>query len=115
MTERKEPFLFALFVVEWTPKIRTAMKPTWSVEAIGWVSSCLLLLTIGRQIWKQWREKSSEGVSTALFIGQMAASLGFTIYSYLVQNWVFVITNGLMLLNGLIGLGITLHHRKHAE
>ena len=91
------------------------MKPTWTIEAIGWVSSAILVLTIGRQIFKQWQEKSSEGVSTILFIGQMAASLGFTIYSYLVENWVFVVTNALMLLNGLIGLGITLHHRKHAK
>lgn len=88
------------------------MKPSLGVEVIGWLSSFVLLLTIGRQIYKQWQEKSSEGVSAVLFIGQMAASLGFTIYSVLVQNWVFVVTNALMLLNGLIGLGITMHHRK---
>jgi uncharacterized protein with PQ loop repeat len=91
------------------------MKPTWTTELIGWVSSGLLLFTIGRQIWKQWQEKSSEGVSKVLFIGQIAASLGFIIYSYLVQNWVFVVTNVLMLLNGMIGLGITLHHLKEAD
>lgn len=90
------------------------MKPPVSVEIIGWASSFILVLTIGRQIHKQWRESSSEGVSTALFVGQMAASLGFTIYSILVHNWVFVVTNALMLLNGLIGLGITMHHRKQA-
>jgi MtN3 and saliva related transmembrane protein len=88
------------------------MKPSFGVEIIGWISSAILLCTIGRQIWKQWQEKSSEGVSVVLFVGQMAASLGFTIYSYLVGNGVFVVTNALMLLNGLIGLGITIHHRK---
>lgn len=89
------------------------MKPSSSVEIIGWVSSAILLLTISRQIWKQWQEGQSEGVSIVLFVGQMAASLGFTIYSYLVGNWVFVVTNALMLLNGLAGLGITLYHRKN--
>lgn len=88
------------------------MKPSSGIEAIGWFSSFVLLLTIGRQIYKQWQEGSSEGVSLFLFIGQMTASLGFTIYSYLVQNWVFVVTNGLMLLNGMLGLGITIYNRK---
>lgn len=91
------------------------MKPSFGTEVIGWVSSAILLFTIGRQIWKQWQEKSSEGVSVVLFIGQIAASLGFTIYSYLVHNWVFVVTNALMLLNGLIGLGITMHYRKNGK
>lgn len=84
-------------------------------ELVGWVSSFILVLTIGKQIYKQWREGSSENVSKWLFIGQMAASFGFTIYSWLVSNWVFVVTNLLMLLNGLIGLGIVLHHRKREQ
>ena len=82
------------------------------VEAVGWVSSVILVLTIGKQVHKQWQEGSSEGVSKWLFVGQMAASLGFTVYSWLVDNWVFVVTNAVMLLNGLLGLLIVLHHRK---
>jgi MtN3 and saliva related transmembrane protein len=84
-------------------------------EAVGWVSSFILVLTIAKQVYKQWHEDSSEGVSKWLFIGQMAASLGFTIYSWLVNNWVFVVTNALMLLNGLAGLGIVLHHRRREQ
>jgi MtN3 and saliva related transmembrane protein len=84
-------------------------------ELVGWVSSFILVLTISKQIYKQWQEGSSENVSKWLFIGQMAASLGFTIYSWLVANWVFVVTNLLMLINGLIGLGIVLHHRKREQ
>jgi hypothetical protein len=70
------------------------------------------VLTIAKQVYKQWREGSSEGVSKWLFVGQMAASLGFTVYSWLVSNWVFVVTNALMLCNGLLGLLIVLHHRR---
>ena len=81
-------------------------------EAVGWVSSLILVLTIAKQVYKQWREGSSEGVSKWLFVGQMAASLGFTVYSWLVSNWVFVVTNAVMLVNGLAGLLIVLHHRR---
>ena len=82
------------------------------VEAVGWVSSLILVLTIAKQVYKQWQEGSSEGVSKWLFVGQIAASLGFTVYSWLVSNWVFVVTNALMLCNGLLGLLIVLHHRR---
>lgn len=85
------------------------------VEAIGWLSSGLLVLTIAKQVYKQWQEGSSEGVSKWLFIGQIAASLGFTIYSWLVANWVFVVTNSLMLLNGSLGLGIVIYHRRREQ
>jgi MtN3 and saliva related transmembrane protein len=83
-----------------------------ATELIGWCSSFILVLTIGKQVYKQWQEGTSEGVSKWLFIGQMSASLGFTIYSWLVNNWVFVVTNSVMLMSGVIGLGIVLHHRK---
>jgi uncharacterized protein with PQ loop repeat len=81
-------------------------------EVLGWSSSVVLLLTIGRQIHKQWREGSSEGVSKWLFAGQMTASLGFTAYSYLVRNWVFVATNLLMAVSAVLGLLIVLYHRR---
>ncbi|MBA2732159.1 MAG: hypothetical protein H0U54_04625 [Acidobacteria bacterium] len=86
-----------------------------TTELIGWLSSLILVLTISKQIYKQWQEGSSENVSKWLFIGQMAASLGFTIYSWLDGNWVFIVTNLLMLINGLVGLGIVLHHRKREQ
>ena len=83
-----------------------------STEIVGWASSVILVLTIGKQVYKQWREGSSEGVSSWLFVGQMTASLGFTIYSWLVGNMVFVVTNSLMLLNALVGYGIVRRHRR---
>lgn len=84
-------------------------------EVIGWISSAILVLTIAKQVWKQWQSGSSEGVSRWLFIGQIAASVGFTAYSFLVHNWVFVVTNALMLANALVGYGIVLHHRRRAR
>ncbi|HEX8475069.1 MAG TPA: hypothetical protein VF666_13650 [Pyrinomonadaceae bacterium] len=86
-----------------------------ATEVIGWASSLILVLTIAKQVFKQWQEGSSEGVSKWLFVGQMAASLGFTVYSWLVSNWVFVVTNSLMLLNGLLGLLIVLRHRRREQ
>ena len=74
------------------------------IEIIGWVSSFVLLLTLIRQVKKQWEDKTSEGLSKWLFIGQLVASVGFTVYSYFVSNWVFTVTNGLLTINNIIGI-----------
>lgn len=66
-------------------------------DLIGWSAATILLLTISRQVYTQWRECSTQGLSRWLFIGQLAASTGFVVYSWLLGNWVFVVTNVLML------------------
>ena len=74
------------------------------VDALGWVSSAILLATLLSQIYKQWKLGTSKGVSKWLFIGQLVASVGFIIYSYMVGNWVFTVTNGLLTINNIIGI-----------
>ena len=75
-----------------------------TTEIIGWASSIILLLTLIRQVYKQWKDGETEGVSSWLFIGQLLASIGFTIYSYADGNWVFIITNALLTVNNIIGI-----------
>jgi uncharacterized protein with PQ loop repeat len=83
-----------------------------AIDIIGWLSSLILVATIAQQVHKQWREGNSEGVSRWLFLGQLSASIGFTVYSWLVQNWVFVVTNALMIGNALAGYFIVMRHRR---
>ena len=82
------------------------------IEIIGWVSSFVLLLTLIRQVKKQWEDKTSEGLSKWLFIGQLIASIGFTTYSYFVGNWVFAVTNGLLTVNNLMGIYLYFRYLK---
>ena len=82
------------------------------VDVLGWLSSLVLFATIVTQIRKQWRERSAQGVSRWLFIGQTAASLGFTLYSVLVHNWVFSVTNALMFASAVLGWVMTEHFRR---
>jgi MtN3 and saliva related transmembrane protein len=79
---------------------------------IGWSSSIVLLGTIVTQIYRQWQERSSKGVSKWLFIGQILASTGFVIYSWMVRDMVFIFTNALLLLSAAVGLSIVLWHRR---
>lgn len=84
-------------------------------EVIGWASSIILLMTLVRQVYKQYRDGQVEGVSKWLFIGQFAASIGFTVYSYLVGNWVFTVTNGLLVVNNIIGVGLYFYFRQKED
>lgn len=77
-----------------------------AADVIGWSSSAILLATLSRQVVKQWREQSTQGVSGWLFIGQLCASIGFTVYSFMVANWVFVFTNAALLVTAVVGQGI---------
>ena len=85
------------------------------VEFIGWLSSGILLITLTQQVRKQWQSHESRGVSSWLFAGQIAASSGFALFSYLLGNWVFVSTNLLLVANAGVGQWVTWRNRRHAS
>ena len=70
---------------------------------LGWGASAVLLATLLRQVFVQWRERRTDGVSSWLFVGQITASIGFVVYSWLVDNRVFVVTNSALLLTAIAG------------
>jgi len=81
-------------------------------DIIGWLSAGILIVTLSRQVYTQWRDKVAGGVSKWLFVGQLFASLGFIAYSLLVANWVFVVTNSLILLTALVGQWVVMANRR---
>ena len=82
------------------------------IQLIGWISSAILLLTLARQVYTQWCSRATSGVSRWLFAGQLAASGGFALYSWLLQNWVFLVTNIALLATALAGECIYLRNRR---
>ena len=84
-------------------------------EFIGWAASIILLMTLIKQVYKQWQEGTGEGVSKWLFAGQVAASIGFTAYSYLVGNWVFTVTNAILIVNNFVGLYLSFYFKRRAS
>jgi uncharacterized protein with PQ loop repeat len=83
-----------------------------ATDSIGWLAAAILLLTLGRQVYTQWRDRTSQGVSRWLFVGQCAASAGFVLYSWLLGSWVFVVTNALILVTAVAGEFIYLRNRR---
>ena len=87
------------------------MNKPW-VEAIGWLSTALLLLTLLRQVYTEWKSGSTAGISKWLFVGQCAASIGFMIYSWLLGNWVFMGSNAAILVVAVLGEILYAKNRK---
>jgi uncharacterized protein with PQ loop repeat len=85
-----------------------------NADLLGWISSFILLVTLLRQVYVQWKSESVAGVSKWLFVGQLAASTGYTIYSFLLHNWVYVCSNIAILLTALLGQGLYLRNRRVA-
>ena len=81
-------------------------------EWIGWASSCILLITLMRQVYTQWRTHTDARVSRWLFIGQVTASLGFTLYSVLLGNWVYIVSNVAILGTAVVGQCIYVHNKS---
>ena len=81
-------------------------------QAVGWAAATVLLVTMARQVWSQWQSGAVGGVSRWLFVGQVVASIGFTAYSVLVGDAVFVFTNTLLTINAIAGLCIDRRNRR---
>lgn len=84
-------------------------------DIVGWSASAVLIATLSRQILTQWRDKDAKGVSRWLFVGQIAASTGFIAYSWMLGNWVFIVTNSLILATAVIGEVGLLVRRRAAQ
>lgn len=74
-----------------------------SPDVVGWIASAILLLTLSRQIHTQSKDPDARGVSKWLFAGQIAASTGFVVYSWMLDNWVFIVTNAAILATAVVG------------
>lgn len=86
------------------------------IDLLGWGASAILIATLMRQSYLLWTDENAKGVSKGLFIGQIAASVLFIVYSWLVSNWVFIVSNTLILLTALAGeAGLVWRKRRSGQ
>jgi len=67
------------------------------IDLVGWFGAVVLLLTVGTQVYTQWKSRSVRGVSRWLFVGKITASITFVADNQAQKNWVFVVTNAFTL------------------
>jgi hypothetical protein len=56
----------------------------------------------------------TSGLSRWLFAGQLVASIGLAVYSWMLGNWVFLVTSVAILATALIGETIYIRNRRRA-
>ena len=95
-----------------TRHARNHLSLAMSPDLIGWLASAILVATLSRQIWTQAHDKSATGVSHWLFAGQIASSLGFIAYSWMLENRVFIVTNSIILMTAVVGQVVMSRKRK---
>lgn len=86
-----------------------------ATRGLGIASALLLVTTLIWQLRAQWRRGSAEGVSRFLFVGQLGASTGFAVYSWLIGDPVFIATNIAAGLAAIAGIGATLLLKRRAS
>jgi MtN3 and saliva related transmembrane protein len=82
-----------------------------TADWIGWVAVATLVATLGGQAWKEWRDRVKQGISRWFFIGQVATSVLFIVYSAMVGNMIFVVGNSLALLAAIAGGAILAYNK----
>ena len=82
--------------------------PHW----IGLLATAMLVTTLCAQTLKQWRERSTKGVSRWFFLGQVSASVGFVTYSWLIGSMLFTIANLLVLASAFAGYVVLRVNRR---
>ena len=83
-----------------------------TVDLVGWVSSAILVATLIRQVHKQATIGNGCALSRWLFAGQIAASLGFIAYSWMLRNHVFLLTNTIILGTAITGQWLYFRNEK---
>ena len=80
-------------------------------ELIGWGSAAILVPAFATQTYRQWQDRHKPVAMTSVwfFALVLLGTFGQFVYSWLVNNWVYLALNGILVVNNLIGLGIAIH------
>ncbi|HYC40565.1 MAG TPA: SemiSWEET transporter [Chitinophagaceae bacterium] len=66
-------------------------------DALGYATGALTCVTFLPQVIKTWREKSARDISLLMFIIAAVNEVMWIAYGGLINNWVLILTNVVML------------------
>ena len=86
-------------------------------EFIGWGSAAILVPAFATQTYRQWQNRDEPVNAAALwfFVLVLIGTAGQVIYSWMVGNWVYLVLNGILVVNNTAGLGIAVHRWLDAK
>jgi MtN3 and saliva related transmembrane protein len=81
-------------------------------DILGYAAGAITSLTFLPQVLKTWKEKSAKDVSLMMFIIAAINEVMWIIYGALLDNWVIILTNAIVLTMSLIMILLKLRYNK---
>jgi len=80
---------------------------------LGYAAGALTAFTFLPQVLKTWKEKSAKDVSLYMFIIAFVNEIMWLVYGVMINNWVIILTNAVMLVMSgiMIWLKIRYNHQ----
>ncbi|MEI9809492.1 MAG: SemiSWEET transporter [Bacteroidota bacterium] len=66
-------------------------------EILGYVAGAITTLTFLPQVIKTWKERSAKDISLMMFVIAVANEILWIWYGILLNNWVIILTNSILL------------------
>ena len=82
------------------------------VDILGYSAGFITSLTFLPQVIKTWKEKSAKDISLMMFIIAAVNEVMWIVYGVLLNNWVIILTNSIVLTMSLIMIFLKLRYNK---
>lgn len=84
-----------------------------AADILGYAAGALTAFTFLPQVLKTWKEKSAKDVALNMFIIAFINEIMWLAYGVMLNNWVIILTNAVML--GMSGIMIWLKMRYNHQ
>lgn len=83
-----------------------------SVDVLGYIAGAITALTFLPQVIKTWKEKSAHDISLLMFLIAAVNEILWIIYGAMLENWVIILTNSVVLAMSLTMIFLKLRYNK---
>jgi MtN3 and saliva related transmembrane protein len=81
-------------------------------DILGYAAGAITSLTFLPQVIKTWKDKSAKDVSLLMFIIAAVNEVMWIVYGALLNNWVIILTNAIVLAMSLTMIFLKLRYNK---
>jgi MtN3 and saliva related transmembrane protein len=81
-------------------------------EILGYSAGAITALTFLPQVIKTWKEKSAKDISLLMFIIAAVNEVMWIWYGVLLNNWVIILTNAIVLVMSSTMISLKLRYNK---
>jgi MtN3 and saliva related transmembrane protein len=81
------------------------------IDVLGYAAGAITSLTFLPQVIKTWKEKSARDISLMMFVIAAVNETMWIVYGVLLNNWVIILTNAIVLSMSLIMLYFKLSYK----